>query len=878
MKSNTFIYKVNTQLCKEKMDFLKQCKLSKKEWESLEIPLPEKEKRVMNLIHEGYGNTSIVKNYTINMMAFTKLPVSTEMFYFIYLKYFKSIIEPLQTKYNLVSITDTKTIKKLKSADSIRVQHVDQSIQTNIETIFEFVCLNYCKKILKNVSKNIDGSVYLYTLIQWTKSTIENSNPYVMEFIHQTIQYGSNHISKIKIVRNSTNIIEKNPNLYAYEDMVLYPHQKEIFTVCKMNKGTPKLILYTAPTGTGKTLTPIGLSNGYKIIFVCVARHIGLALAKSAISIDKKVAFAFGCETASDIRLHYFAAVDYQKNKRSGGIGKVDNSNGSEVELMICDVQSYLIAMYYMMSFNTTNNIIMYWDEPTMTLDYETHEVHKYIHKNWDKNEIPNVILSCATLPSQESIQNTLQDFRIHFPGAMIHTITSYDCKKSIPMITANGTCFVPHTHCKDYNLMKSYISFCQDNKTLLRYFDLEEIIQCIMRVHENLSIDSPFHIENYFDLVQDITMNSIKVYYLEVLSHMDSIEWSRIFSISVLNQKRKYLSNNDTNCSSNTIYRTQSLPNQENIVRNEITKISSECGVSNIQQKIKNTLNGVLLTTIDAHTLTDGPTIYLVDNILNIAKFYVQQSKIPSFILKQLLDNIQQNNKIREAIENMEEELALKLQVKDNTDTGNKDLNNLKKKKTSKQTNEKSGYDETTQVLKENIEQLKKQLYYLSLLPDYIPNKPEHKTKWCPNMKHSTKPFTSNIDEATVKEIMDLDIQNDYKLLVLMGIGILIEQHNKEYEEIVKRLAQEQKLYLILASSDFIYGTNYQFCHGFIGKDLPNMTPQKILQSMGRIGRNSSQQDYSVRFRNDEMIHRLFTENDFNREAVNMNVLLVHD
>ena len=68
MKSNTFIYKVNTQLCKEKMDFLKQCKLSKKEWESLEIPLPEKEKRVMNLIHEGYGNTSIVKNYIINIV------------------------------------------------------------------------------------------------------------------------------------------------------------------------------------------------------------------------------------------------------------------------------------------------------------------------------------------------------------------------------------------------------------------------------------------------------------------------------------------------------------------------------------------------------------------------------------------------------------------------------------------------------------------------------------------------------------------------------------------------------------------------------------------------------------------------------------------
>jgi hypothetical protein len=36
-----------------------------------------------------------------------------------------------------------------------------------------------------------------------------------------------------------------------------------------------------------------------------------------------------------------------------------------------------------------------------------------------------------------------------------------------------------------------------------------------------------------------------------------------------------------------------------------------------------------------------------------------------------------------------------------------------------------------------------------------------------------------------------------------------------------MKKLADEQKLYMIIASSDYIYGTNYQFCHGFLSKDL---------------------------------------------------------
>ena len=44
------------------------------------------------------------------------------------------------------------------------------------------------------------------------------------------------------------------------------------------------------------------------------------------ISVNKKIAFAFGCSSADDIRLHYFAAKEYSVNKRSGGIGKVDNS------------------------------------------------------------------------------------------------------------------------------------------------------------------------------------------------------------------------------------------------------------------------------------------------------------------------------------------------------------------------------------------------------------------------------------------------------------------------------------------------------------------------------------------------------------------------
>ena len=167
--------------------------------------------------------------------------------------------------------------------------------------------------LLRNVYKRKQKySFYLYTLLQLRKATIPGLNTHVIDVMDQIVNHVNSFTKTSEIITNAYEFIEKNPNLLKYEDKTLFLHQKQIYNICRPQPSEfiPKLILYTAPTGTGKTLTPIGLSENYRIIFVCVARHIGLALAKSAITMEKKVAFAFGCDTASDIRLHYFSAVD----------------------------------------------------------------------------------------------------------------------------------------------------------------------------------------------------------------------------------------------------------------------------------------------------------------------------------------------------------------------------------------------------------------------------------------------------------------------------------------------------------------------------------------------------------------------------------------
>ena len=270
-------------------------------------------------------------------------------------------------------------------------------------------------------------------------------------------------MKKRHIIKYAFDLIEQNKDLHKYRDIKLYEHQKKILTLCK----TPgaKLYLYQAPTGTGKTLTPIGLVSPHNpelarkkktfkdiimeyeinmdfpdfensirtveiekikkelknlpkqrlIIFTCAAKHVGLQLAKSCISLNIKIAVAFGCKDVDGIRLHYFAAKDYIKNRRTGGIFRVDNSVGDNVQIIITDIQSYLPAMRYMMAFNDPDEITWYWDEPTITLDYDEHEFHSIIKNNWKNNLIPNVVLSSATLPREDEMHDTIMDFKCKF-------------------------------------------------------------------------------------------------------------------------------------------------------------------------------------------------------------------------------------------------------------------------------------------------------------------------------------------------------------------------------------------------------------------------------------------------------------------------------
>ena len=798
---------------------LRQTKLTKKEWESIEVPICGLEKEILTLIKRGYSNPGYHYNKSLSLLSYMKLvseeddkkkPDNDKYHVFLFNKYFKEKIDKMIKKYG---VTDVSVVAKeskkdiLKKADLIRIENTNKKISDDMD-VYEFVLLANCIQMLSKKSVK-----HFYTLTQLMKNTIYNLNTYVVEFVQKIIEYIKNEFENDDVFKNAYDIIERNRVLLDYKDYTLYKHQQDVFKEIK--RPGAKLIFYQAPTATGKTLTPIGISQGYKVIFVCAAKHVGLQLARACISAEVPIGVAFGCNDSEDVRLHYFAAKEYTINKKSGGIGKVDNTVGDKVQLIVSDVHSYLHAMRYMLAFNEKENIVMYWDEPTITLDYDEHPFHSILSANWRENEIPNVILSSATLPDKNEIRDAVAFFENKFDTKNVVTIKSYECKKTIPIVDSNGFAVLPHYLYSDYAELMACLEYCRNSQTVLRHFDLREICAFLLRVNKRLR--KPRQINNYFDDICDINVESIKLYYLDVFVDLETC-WREVFD-------------------------------EANEYRSVKYKSTSQIVAS------------------DAVTLTDGPTLYLCDDVDTAAKKYFEMLGVPDEEKSKLIAAIEYNNRVNERINDLNEEIKNMKSDEDAKSGGDED-DGAKSKKT--QTREKkTPYDDKLEM----IETLSSQMKRVHMNRRYIPNTEQHTERYHKTTTNTENRFTSKVMEKDVEMIMSIDELDDvYKMLLIAGIGVFKENMNTSYLEIMKRLAYSQNLFMIIAGGDYIYGTNYQFCHGYI--DDAGMTQEKLIQAFGRIGRTNNQLDYSIRLTNNSTISKILKNETEKREVINMNKL----
>lgn len=698
-------------------------KLDRAEWRATEKPVAPSELTILHFLRKAATQTTLKENNLPTLYSFLKIPPSDAMSLHLFHTYFTL---PFFKAPGLGTV-------KLKKADVIRL-----GTKKNVKDVYESLVADACLRLWKKMS-----DVDYYSLHHLRHLCVSSPNPYVLQAADVTLK---------EFTPNLLNLALKLPLPRPHPDLQLYEHQRRLFETIRAPSA--KLIMYMAPTGTGKTLSPLGIP---KFVMVCAARHVALDLAKICVATSKPVALAFGCESMEDVRLHHNAATVFTRDKRTGGIGKVDNMQGEKVEAMICDMASYEIAMRYMLTFNKPGELVLYWDEPTISMDKADDPLHALVRAMWRVNEIPNVVLSSATLPRPEEIEPVLAEFKAKF-NAVVHVIESYDCEKTVRVLDEENTIVMPH-NC-GFEEMKVRATFLEKNKTLLRYVDFDTALETLSRV-DMLS----------FQTMEDVTVSNVKMQYAAALTKMDSEKWEKC-------QFRKKAYEID------------------------LTK----------------------LVTSAAWTV-DGPAVYLCSDVYKLGESLLGEASIPPTLLKELMKHLDSNTAILEQIGRLD---------KDMQDANSKDCEKEKKMADGR-------LNPLARKIQAEMERLGAQIKVLGLPQSYVPNTAAHAAKY------RSGGYAAILDEEVVGKILGTEVEDLWKILLLMGIGLLSTKASPAYAQLIKELASSQRLYVIVADADHVYGTNYPFTHAYLGEDLD---PSKTLQAMGRVGRGD-QMNCTVRMRN---------------------------
>ena len=155
------------------------------------------------------------------------------------------------------------------------------------------------------------------------------------------------------------------------------------------------------------------------------------------------------------------------------------------------------------------------------------------------------------------------------------------------------------------------------------------------------------------------------------------------------------------------------------------------------ISSREQKQLSNINIVTTDAHTLTDGPTIFLADDVEKIAKFYVQSAQIPDAIINKLMSIIKFNTTLNEQISELQKELE--------------DGSKKNEQKEKKSTDARVDPDMKKIIMK--IDEIESQIKTVMLNPIFVPNTKDHLYKHAYNVKLSenNKPFTSNISTSII-------------------------------------------------------------------------------------------------------------------------------
>ena len=704
-------------------------KLTKAEWERTENPVSVKELKILRFLCDAAHKPSLKTNECPTLYNYLKVENNSKMDK-VLLEYLEKGIVP----------------SNADSATKIRLERSNKVIPADIY-----------EKRLMSAMQNKDGLKAYFMTNYLCSLNVARPNPLLVQQASLFLQSKEPDLKQLVL---------RSPELFQncdLPDLKLYEYQREMF---ELEEGG--LVILTAPTGTGKTLLPIGLAEkGHRILYVC-DRPTALDFAQKCISIGRKVAFAFGCEGPEDVRLHRSAATVYKKNKHTGGIGKIDNLAGELVEIVIADVASAEYAIRWW-GFQKQNYDLLYWDEP----DKDKHtdvdmSLWPAAKKAWTSNTASFIVMSSATLPV--TMPEVEADYRKKFPSKPVYHIGRNTVYNGTQVLLLNGDNEVVMPH----HIYEDCSETVRANQSLLRYVDLVQAVEVLKNT------------TGWEDEIKSVEQAcnpiAIKMAYISVMHKANQ------------NKYKMY----------------------DSVIRT---------------------------TREDAWTVTGGAAIYMAHDVEKVGQVMLKVSAIPAGVLAKLTKNIEINTANALKMEELRKEF-------ENATAADAE-------KTNKMADERYS-NPAAKKLQEEMKLLVRMP--VKLEERYVPNMPAHCMLWKPK-RAEVVPFAPDVDDFTAERIVDTKVAEHWKILLLMGVAVLTET-DVAYLEIVKQMASLGMLFMVIADFTYLTGTNYQFAHGYFGKDLSDLNQGMVIQALGRIGRGDLL-GCTARVREPGMFKKLFGPQD---------------
>ena len=159
---------------------LNQRKLTRDEWNSIEVPVSADEKRILKLIQDGYKDVMLKRNTTPSMLQHLKVDDSDAIDMYVFTRYIQDpLIKVIRyAKTSPVPFEKEKhDASSIKKKDLFRFGNTDSQLDQVKASVFEFVLLDILKQTLKSrVKNNTSWVVGFFTLTKMLSYSVESCN------------------------------------------------------------------------------------------------------------------------------------------------------------------------------------------------------------------------------------------------------------------------------------------------------------------------------------------------------------------------------------------------------------------------------------------------------------------------------------------------------------------------------------------------------------------------------------------------------------------------------------------------------------------------------------------------------------------------------